>query len=574
MRRSLVGALAMVAAGCGGSGGGGLGRPVAVFPSKADLDQVMTEQAKPVPPLKTVALRTWTIKTPVPSPNAAYPTETPFDRYFVRAAGGAKPSAPLRCAALEAARFYLEAGGLPDDGARRYFAARCGSTLPVHQFSYVNGTFPDAMTDEQIVARHGKSLDELVAAAHLNAASVTGFGVARKNGKGAFVIFTGQPVAAVDAFTPLVEGSSVTLTGHVSADSDFAYALITQADSGVAVCEGDPAVALPKFAATCPFSPSDTQARIEIGTRKPGRVLMNVELGLLVRHAEEAGLTYAPEVRGSDAEAADAAAFETALLGNLNDVRRTANAPALSLEQRQSSTNEHLAPHLYVATTEGNGELADRIGLGVLAGWDVGGVIRDGGIYWSAITSSRSPGRFLSYALESPLARSILLDPKMTRVAIGATALEQGAGALLTTYSFFQTQNHGTDEDAVFQDLIRRRRARHRSVPRRTARETALDTALVRVSKHQANTLDAMNEAMARVVSTERRGVTGWAVETTDLRQVPWTDAILDREPMEVEIGVTHYKAPGGAWGQYAVLLLLRESSAVRTAVVAPAKRF
>jgi hypothetical protein len=539
---------------------------VAVFPSKADLDEVMTEQTKHVPAMKTVALPSWTIKTAVPVPNAPYPTETAYDRYFLQAADGAKPSAPLRCAALESARFYLEAGGMPDDGVRRYVAARCGSTLPGLQFSSMTGTFPDSMSDDQIVAGQKKALDDLMTSARLGAANVAGFGVARKSGKAALVLFSGRPVAAVDDFTPLVEGASVTLSGHVSGDSAFAHAVITQGNAGVAVCEGDPAVALPKFTIQCPFSPEDAQARIEISTRKPERVLMNIELGLLVRHTEDAGLTYAPELRGSDGEAADATAFETALFGSLNDARRAANAPALSLEQQQSSTNEHLAPHLYVASSEGNAELADRIGLGVLAGWDVNGVIRDGGIYWSAITSSRSPGRFLSYALESPLARSILLDPKMSRVAIGATALEQGAGALLTTYSFFQTQNHSADEDVVFQDLVRRRRARHHSPPRRTARETALDTALVRVSKNQTNTMDAMNEAMARVVSMEQRGVTGWAVETSDLRQVPWTNEILDREPMEVEIGVTHYKAPGGAWGQYAVLLLLRESGAVRTA--------
>jgi len=547
---------------------------VAVFPSKADLDEVMTEETRPVRATKTVAVPTWTIKTPVPSPSAPYPTETPYDRYFLQAAGGAKPSPALRCAALESARFYLEAGGLPDDGVRRYVAARCGSHLPAHQFAYMTGTYPDSFNDEQIIASQKKALDDLVATAHLSSANVAGFGVARKSGKAALVIFSGRPAAALDDFNPLVEGASVTLAGHVSGDSAFAHAVITQGNSGVAVCEGDPAVALPKFSVQCPFSAEDAQARIEISTRKPERVLMNIELGVLVRHTEDAGLTYAPEVRGSDAEAADATAFETALFGSLNDARRSANAPALSLEQPQSSTNEHLAPHLYAASSQGNAELADRIGLGVLAGWDVNGVIRDGGIYWSAITSSRSPGRFLSYALESPLARSILLDPKMTRVAIGATALEQGAGALLTTYSFFQTQNHSADEELVFQDLVKRRRARHRSPPRRTARETALDTALVRVSKNQTNTLDAMNEAMARVVSMEQRGVTGWAVETSDLRQVPWTNEILDREPMEVEIGVTHYKAPGGAWGQYAVLLLLRESSAVRTASTTAPERF
>src|SRR6185295_9773281 len=198
-------------------------------------------------PMKTVALPTWTIQTAVPPPNAAYPTESAFDRYFTHAVGGAKPSSALRCAALEAARFYLEAGGLPDDGARRYLAARCGSTLAVHQLSYMTGTFPDAMSDAEIVQRHGKSLDELVAATHLNASNVAGLGVVRKNGKVALVIFAGRPVATVDDFSPLVAGSSVALSGQVSADSAFAYALITQADTGVAVCEANPAVALPKF---------------------------------------------------------------------------------------------------------------------------------------------------------------------------------------------------------------------------------------------------------------------------------------------------------------------------------------
>jgi hypothetical protein len=52
---------------------------------------------------------------------------------------------------------------------------------------------------------------------------------------------------------------------------------------------------------------------------------------------------------------------------------------------------------------------------------------------------------------------------------------------------------------------------------------------------------------MQEVSAAESVGVSGFAAETADLRQMPWPDALLSKEPLDVEIGVTHYKAPGGA---------------------------
>jgi hypothetical protein len=46
------------------------------------------------------------------------------------------------------------------------------------------------------------------------------------------------------------------------------------------------------------------------------------------------------------------------------------------------------------------------------------------------------------------------------------------------------------------------------------------------------------------------------------------------KEPLDVEIGVTHYKASGGAWAQYAILVILREPGGGRMAGVAPPSRF
>jgi hypothetical protein len=563
-----VGVFAVLCVGCGG-GGGGMSKPVAVFPSKAEIEDVMMKDTKVEAATKTVDVPSWQLTTAVPAPGAAYPSESPWDHYFVGRFGGgkAKLSPELRCASTEVARYFVEAGGYPDDATRRYVAERCGSTLPTLSFSYMSGDVPDGVSDAQIAAKYEHSLDELCERAHVASGSLVGLGVAREKGKVSIVMFSGRPVAELSSFVPLVPGTSVTLEGHVSAEAAFALALVNQGTSGVAACEPDRRVALPHFRVTCPFSANDAQTRIEIATRKPNRVMMDTELTALVRHSDDAGLTYEPVTRGSDAVATDAAAFELALFGQLNDVRHAAGVPPFTLEPKQSDVNQRLAPHLYQASLEGNTDLEDRIGLGVLAGWDVGGVIRDGGMHWGSVTSTRSPGRYLSYALESPFARFVLLDPSMTRVAIGASALPPtGAVALLTTYAFFKSTDHSADENAVFAELNKRRHALGHGPAKRVAREVALDTALARVATHTDTTENAMQEAMARVVENERTSVRGWVVETSDLRQIPWSDLLLNRDPLSVEVGVTHYKAPGGAWGQYALIFIIREASSMNTA--------
>lgn len=562
---------------CVACGGSGVGRPVAEFPSRDDIESVMmSKAAEPKADLKTVDVASWQLKSSIPAPGSAYPAETAWDRYLAgRVAGGkGKLSAALRCAGNETARFYLEAGGFPDDGTRRYLAERCGSTLPSFRFGWVEGKVPDDVPDERIATEYQKSLDELVAQNHIGGTTEVGLGVSRAKGRVALVLYSGTPEAELTAFNPVVEGNSVTLSGKVSADAAYALALVNQGESGVTTCEPDRRLKLPSFSVTCPFATDEAQTRIEIAIRKPGRVLMDVQVSALVRHTEEAGLSYEPVTRGTDATAADANAFRTALFGLLNDARRSANAPALELEPKQSQVNERLAPHLFQASMQGDSALADTIGLGVLAGWDVNGVIRDGGIHWGSVTSTRSPARYLSYALESPFARFIMLDPSMSRVAIGAAALPpSGAMALVTTYAFFQSQDHKADEDKVFAELVKRRQARRHGAPKRVAREVALDTALARVSTNALTTNDALEEAMTRVVATEQRGVSGFIAETSDLKQIPWPDSLLDRDPLEVEVGVAHYKAKGGAWGQYAVIFLIREPSSLKTAARPAAHR-
>jgi hypothetical protein len=560
-------ALSLVSIACGGSG---LGTPVAVFPTKGDLEEVMSGDVKAVAPMKTVEVPSWRIETPIPAVGSAYPAENAWDRLlagYVTEKGRGKLSSELRCAALETARFYVTAGGFPDDGTRQYIAERCGSTNPALRFGSMTGEAPADVADAAIATQYEPSVREYLEKSGLRQTTEVALGVARAGTRVGVVFYTANPVARLSRFSPLISGESVTLEGVVSVESDFALALVNQGTTGVRSCEPDRTLKLPQFRVSCPLLATDEQTRVEVATRKPGRVLMDIELSASVRRSEEAGLVYTPQSPTSTAVAADALAFQTVLFGALNDVRASAGVGPLMLEGKQSQVNERLAPHFFEASLTGQEETLDRIGLGVLAGWDVNGLIRDGGVYWGVVTSTRSPARFLAYALASPLGRSILLDPEMTRVAIGASGVApSGAMALVTTYSFFQSRDHSADESKVFAELAKRRQARGHTPPHRVQRERALDRALARVASNDATTGEALEFAMQEISAGEAVGVSGWVAETADLRQIPWSDALLEREPLDVEVGVTHYKAPGGAWGQYAILVLIREPDGGRTA--------
>lgn len=166
------------------------------------------------------------------------------------------------------------------------------------------------------------------------------------------------------------------------------------------------------------------QARIEIVTRKPNQVLMNLDMQVLVRRSDDAGLTYEASSYGASANAANTEAFKSSLLEALNAARAQAGAPPLALETNQSRTDERLVPHFFEGMFNSQDAMVETVALGLLAGWDVGGMIRDGGIFSGVVTGSRNPGRWLTHSLESPLGRWVLLDPGMSRIAVGVGALE------------------------------------------------------------------------------------------------------------------------------------------------------
>jgi len=158
----------------------------------------------------------------------------------------------------------------------------------------------------------------------------------------------------------------------------------------------------------------------------------------------------------------------------------------------------------------------------------------------------------------------------------GNAALEPaGVMALITTYAFFESQDHRADEASVFEELGKVRQARGLPALRRVASDPALRSALSLVATNARPSGEALQEAMERIANERHCGVSGYVLETSDLHHLSFSDELLSANASDVEVGVTHYKARGGAWGQYAILFVGLQGAAAPTksALAAPGKR-
>ena len=548
---------------CWACGGGGLGQPIAQFPARSALEEVAQQPATPAVPLKTVTVERWALEVVAPEFGSAYPAETPWDHhlldYVKRANAALEPSPELRCAARETGRFFTENGAFPDDGLRRYMLARCGSSLPHADLESSNFELPEGMTDAEVEALVKPTLAKMLPAVPEGRGAI-GLGFVRNKGKGIFVVYRGAAELTLDAFSAIVTGEDFVLSGRLHDAAASTMALVTQGKYGFASCEPDRRVVYPRFKLSCPIPLADAQALVELATRRPENVLAQPVLHVLVRRTADAGLVYESGTYTGGATTpvgAGEPSFRDALLSALNQARGAAKVRAFELESRQSELNEQVTPHFFEASYAQNHELCDLVALGVLAGWDVSGVIRGGGVYAGGETNTRDAVRWLNTALESPLGRWTLLDDQMSKVAIGSAPLgPSGVMALVTTYAFFQSNDHSADEDAMFEELRKQRAAHDLPEPRRRRRGQDMSAALQKIAANELTSDEALQAVLTRISTANQVSMQGWVAETSDLSMIPTADALLGAGNLDVEIGVTHYKAPGGAWGQYVVLFM------------------
>jgi hypothetical protein len=566
---SVVVAGAWIGLACVGCAEGGAAappsRPAVVFPSRDEIARIPSQVPRAeVFGIDDVAVETWSFEAQAASDAAAYEDSSPWGdvvRELVKShPASLTPSAPLKCAAQELARFHAKNGAMPTESLRRFVTARCGAVTTGITPLFLSMTSPKPVPDEELApkARDGfeKRLGGKLAGGHY----VLGLAAAREGQRTSVAAVIAQDEAKLEPGTLSVDASRrVTLRGAARGGFADISAIINRGDVGTAPCQPDLGVKPPRFALTCELAQGDPFAWVEILGRKQGEILLHELAETLVNEGDRNAITYAARHVGPPAPVTGAADFSRAMLDRLNGVRTGAHMAPLSLAPEQSAENTRLAGTLVDAMVGSDSAgVANRAAIGLMAGWEVKGLIRNGTFFLGAVGTSDATA-WVDFAIETPMGRSSLLDPGSRLIAIGP-AIPPGGGALgaaVTTYALFGAEDHASDATRFFRRVAAARGARGLPAPSRVQGLGEMDAELERVASEGLSPMDALRTTMHVAVERTGQGVHGYTLETNDLDQVDVPAALLAPGPLQMMVGVTHHRAEGAAWGQYVVMVVV-----------------
>ncbi|HVH44221.1 MAG TPA: hypothetical protein VM925_17840, partial [Labilithrix sp.] len=255
---------------------------------------------------------------------------------------------------------------------------------------------------------------------------------------------------------------------------------------------------------------------------------------------------------GSQAQLVDS------VLAEVNRTRTSAKLAALTLAPKQSSVNAQVAAHFFGAETMGDGRTVDLVALGLLAGWDVEGTIRNGGFFGAMLSGAKDPSSLFDYALEHPMGRFTLLEPTARQIALGAAPLESvsGLGVVVTTYSFFGAEDPQANAARVMNRLAEERAARRLPPATSYGGLPSLVNEARLVNAGQREPMAALDNALNTESQRIGQSLRGWALVTNDLDILPFPNEVLAPGPLAVRVVVTHYRPENAPWGMYLVYIV------------------
>jgi hypothetical protein len=266
---------------------------------------------------------------------------------------------------------------------------------------------------------------------------------------------------------------------------------------------------------------------------------------------------------GLGAGSSDHGALDGELARMLNQVRTAAGLGTLVLAEAQSATAAKVAPYYFAAQVGTAPETtADKVVLGLEAGWDLDGVVRHGWFTASVIAQSTDPAILLGAALERPGGRQALLEPTARALAIGPVQSqgERVLAGVFATYSFFESVDYSKETAALLDRLTTERAQRHLPAPVRAASLTRAATrAASDVQSGQQAPRDALQQLINESAKASGGTVRGWYFETASLDDLKFPDELIGANVLQLQIAVTHHRAEGQAWGSYVIFVVTAE---------------
>jgi hypothetical protein len=547
--------------------GSGIGKPIVEFPSQASLAAVETKQVDiPAIPAAAVPAEGWAVD-PTPggdgtaeawSPRGAW--EEAFAATLSASGRKLRATRAMSCAAREIGRFLLAHHGPPPEPLQRFIGAACGVFAPGFGYQALSGTAADSVTDAQVLAGwHGQLGTDLLPKVPADARTIGFWSGRRKADVVALVMFEASPVELKPfSLVPDANGDIV-IEGRLDAGVGYFEGSANQGRFGVEACLVDPAVPRPAFRITCNVDPDDETAWIDLAYAPQRSVLAVPFAQILARHDLTKPLLFKEAHYSTPRPFTNAAGFVAAALAGLNAARTEAGLPPVRLADAESATAGRVARQYFSASLSGGIADMNMIALGLLAGWQVAGTIRDGTFFSVMLPSTMDAGRWLDTALTMPMGRAALLAPEIDEVALGPALLAdaKGVGSVVCGYRFHHSFDHSADVLRLRQRLEAARKRLGLSAPQGlTGVPAIVHRALDQVRTGAAGPEEALNASLQDAVQILQADMQGYIVETTSLDALEIPPEIIARPNLRVEIGVTHYKPPGAAWAQFMIFVI------------------
>ena len=520
----------------------------------------------------------WTLRGPFPARLGEEPIAgpSPWEELLLEAAqrraGLVVASEAMRCAARELGLFFVEHGAIPPPALQRYVMGRCGATGRSLGFGFYRNSVPPDAPEERIVEVWSSAVRELLAAQMGAGPRAVGIWFGRRGEEGVVLLVSAERRAHLEPASPQADSQGrVVLRGEVLAPAEEIDAQINQGRLGFASCDLDPDVRLPRFALSCPAEAHDAQAWITLSARAPGRLLADAALVLMARPSGDAEARWQRVSYAAPSVVADAAGFTERLLAELNRLRGEEGLAPLELEPQESRTAAELAP-FYLGSSLGllPPGYGDLVALGLMAGWQVRGTVRDAGVGAALVVATTDIDRWLAEALERPGMRSVLLDPQRTRLAVGPLVAEKGEylGAVLASYELYGEADPGALRQDLYTRLDREYDQRGLRFPLRDRGvEDAATRQMLRIRNGAATPGEALEVLIQESSTMMRAPVRGWILEGRSVEDLPLPEALFEAKAVRIAAAVGHYQPAGWPWGRTVVLLVTAPESPVRTAL-------
>jgi len=524
------------------------------YPTRGQLDNVTKA---PLPPRETALRRgltveQWDLAGPFPDKAGSLPftgddplARTVADRLAQRRSDVVLTES-MQCYAREMGRFVARHGQLPDDDLQAFAAGLCGAVpiAPSFLFSMPEGELPnDAAV--QFFDR---------ATAPLPASSELGIWRGSEADRHVVLAAFGVPkvkIVAIDS--PLAGARTVRIRGTILDATAWLRAYTGEGLLGFHAC--DPtrptAAVLPDFDLTCTVASEDPYAVFDMLSAAPhallGRQVLMLVLptGRPVRPTFRRLAVYGVPPRGG-------------LLEQFNAVRAQLGREPLRDVPVQSRTAHALVPHYFTAAANKDAASVDFITLGMMAGWDVAGPLRDSQFLSFRGMLGQGASSFLSQLLFFPSNRAVLLDRDAKEVALATMQddKDKGVWGLLTTYTAFEPRSYPEVEAGLLDELDRQRQSRGKPpVARIAMRETdsVLEHVMEKLARGQVNPNEGLAQVLRTLTRRMQRGLDGRVSYATavDGWRPMYDGALVDQESVAVISKVGFFAAPGDHWGQY-----------------------